>query len=190
MVYTLVVSPPEVRLEPLSVEHLAHVMSWVNDREVTQYFANRQQRITEAEERSYLERLIASPDERAWSIFMADGGRYLGQCSLNQIYWPARNARLFVVVRREEQGRGYGRAALAALLDRAWGELGLHKVWLIVRRDNRSAQALYLRLGFEFEGTLRDEYFVGERYHDMVRMGILRPTAALSAARAGAWSER
>ena len=65
--------------------------------------------------------------------------------------------------------------AIRALLDIAWRELDLHKVWLIVRRDNRSAQAMYLKIGFDFEGVLRDEYRVNERYYDMVRMSILRP---------------
>ena len=164
---------PKVELKPLSVDHLSHVMSWVNDHEVMQYFANRQDDVTEEEERRYLEGLTASPNDRAYSIFDERGG-YVGQCSVNQIYWPARNGRIFLVVRRDEQGRGFGPAALEALVERAFGELGLHKVWLIVRRDNRAAQAMYLRAGFDFEGVLVDEYFVKGRFHDMVRMAKRR----------------
>lgn len=162
-----------VRLEPLTAEHLPHVMTWVNDRDVLQYFANLQREVSEDDERRYLEHLVASKVDRAWSIF--DGDDYLGQCSLNQIYWPARNARAFLVIRREHQGKGYGTAALKALIERAWSELDLHKIWLIVRRDNRGPQAMYLRLGFDFEGVLKDEYFVQGRFHDMVRMGMVRP---------------
>jgi diamine N-acetyltransferase len=162
-----------LRLEPLAVEHLPHVMTWVNDRDVMQYFAARQTAITDDDERRYLAQLVASKTDRAWSVF--DGDAYVGQTSINQIYWPARNGRLFLVVRRDQQHRGHGRAALAATLERAWHELDLHKVWLIVRRDNRKAQAMYLEAGFEFEGVLRDEYCVGDRYFDMVRMGALRP---------------
>ena len=167
---------PGVRLVPLAPDHLPLVMTWVNDREVMQYFASRQERITEEEEGRYLESLIASPNDRAFSVF--DGDAYVGQCSINSIYWPARNGRVFIAVRKEAQGRGYGPAALRALIDLAWaGELNLHKLWLIVRRDNRSAQAMYLKLGFDFEGVLRDEYCVNGRYYDMVRMSILRPGA-------------
>lgn len=162
-----------IRLVPLSLDHLPHVMTWVNDREVMQYFANRQTKIDEAEERRYLESLIASKNDRAWSVF--DDETYVGQCSVNQIYWPARNGRLFVVVRREMQGRGHGPAAVRELLRKVWEELDLHKVWLIVRRDNRAAQAMYLKLGFDFEGLLRDEYRVNGTFFDMVRMGALRP---------------
>ena len=44
---------------------------------------------------------------------------------------------------------------------------------LIVRRDNRDAQAMYLKLGFNFEGVLVDEYCVNRVYYDMVRMSIV-----------------
>ena len=164
-----------IRLVPLSVEHVPHVMTWVNDREVMQYFANRQTAITEEAERRYVEALVASPNDRAYSIF--DGDEYVGQTSLNQIYWPAKNGRLFVVVRREMQRHGHGPAAVRATLELAWGELGLHKVWLIVRRDNRAAQAMYLKLGFDFEGVLRDEYCVAGTYFDMVRMAIVQSSS-------------
>lgn len=161
-----------VTLKPLAVDHLPHVMRWVNDREVMQYFATRQTDISEAEERAYLERLVASSTDRAWSIFADD--RYVGQCSINQIYWPAKNGRIFLVICGNEQRKGYGRAALEALIERAFHELDLHKLWLIVRRDNRHAQAMYLKLGFDFEGVLRDEYCVQDRFFDMVRMALLR----------------
>ncbi len=163
-----------VTLVPLDPSHLSHVMTWVNDHEVLQYFANRQTDITEEEEARYIAGLVASRTDRVWSIF--DGDAYVGQCSVNQIYWPARNGRLFVVVGKAHQGQGKGPEAVRELLRRAWEELELEKVWLIVRSDNRSAQAMYLKLGFDFEGVLRREYKVGERYFDMVRMAILRPS--------------
>lgn len=174
-------SRPEVRLVPLATEHLPLVMTWVNDREVMQYFAQRQERIEEAEERGYLEKLVASGSDRAFSVFAGDGpddeASYVGQVSVNQIYWPARNGRVFLVVRGAMQGKGYGAAALDALVAHAFGPLDLHKLWLIVRRDNRSAQAMYLRAGFEFEGVLRHEYHVAGAWFDMVRMGIVRREA-------------
>lgn len=169
---------PRVRLVPLRVEHLPLVMTWVNDREVMQYFALRQQRIEAAEELVYLERLVTSGNDRAYSVFLA-GGRedeasYVGQVSVNQIYWPARNGRVFLVVRKPMQRQGLGRAALDALVEEAFGPLDLHKLWLIVRRDNVGSQAMYTRAGFHFEGVLRDEYQVAGTYFDMVRMGTLR----------------
>lgn len=163
---------PKVSLVPTTIEHVPHVMTWVNDLEVMQYFALRQSEISEDDERRYLTSMLGSKNDRLFSAFA--GSDYVGQCSVNQIYWPARNGRVFLVVRKAMQGKGYGAAMLEALVARAFGELDLHKLWLIVRRDNKSSQAMYLRAGFEFEGVLRDEYCVNGRYFDMVRMGIVR----------------
>lgn len=167
----------ELILRPLTVDDLDNVMTWVNDHEILTYFANRQTDVTRDEEQKFIEQLIASKTDRVYSIFFKeeDAETYLGQCSLNQIYWPAGNGRLFVVIRKQAQGWGYGTRAIEALLKKAWSELNLHKVFLIVRKDNRHAQAMYLKLGFEFEGILRDEYCVNGKYYDMVRMGIIRP---------------
>ncbi len=155
-------------------------MSWVNDREVMQYFALRQTQITEEEERRYLEHMLASKNDRLFSVFDGSGegdgdaDAYVGQCSVNQIYWPARNGRVFLVVQKSMQHGGRGAEMLKLLIERAFSELDLHKLWLIVRRSNLKAQAMYLRAGFEFEGVLRDEYCVNGQYYDMVRMGIVR----------------
>jgi RimJ/RimL family protein N-acetyltransferase len=154
-------------------------MSWVNDREVMQYFAARQKDITRDEELKYIEQLVASRNDRAFSIF-DDDDQYVGQCSINQIHWPSLNGRLFIVIRKEQQGKGHGPMAICHLLDLAFGDpgchlgnMGLHKIWLIVRAENLAAQAMYLKAGFAFEGLLKDEYMVGERFHDMVRMGVI-----------------
>lgn len=155
-------------------------MTWVNDLEVMQYFAMRQQRIEEEEERRYLETLLTSKTDRAFSVYTdgEGGSEYVGQCSVNQIYWPARNGRVFLVVQKSMQHGGRGAEMLKLLIERAFGELDLHKLWLIVRRSNLKAQAMYLRAGFEFEGVLRDEYCVNGQYYDMVRMGIVRATSS------------
>ncbi len=161
-------------LRPTTLADLSNIMTWVNDREVMQYFAMRQTSISEEEERRYLESILASKNDRLFSVF--DGDAYVGQCSINQIYWPARNGRVFLVVQKSMQHGGRGAEMLRLLVERAFGELDLHKLWLIVRRTNLKAQAMYLRAGFEFEGVLRDEYCVSGQYFDMVRMGIVRPT--------------
>lgn len=167
-----------MRLVPLSRDHLGLVMTWVNDHEVMQYFAGRQTDITFEEEAEYIEKLLVSKNDRVFSIF-DDDDLYVGQCSINQIHWPSSNGRLFITIRKERQGERFGPKAIKQLLDIAFGptcyegNLGLHKIWLIVRAENLAAQAMYLKAGFSFEGLLKDEYKVGDRYYDMVRMGAV-----------------
>ena len=124
-----------IRLEPLSLDHLDGIMTWVNDPEVTFYFAGLgKQAITREAEAAYVERLLASPTDRVFSI-VGDTG-YLGQIGLSKIYWPARNGRLGIMLPRYAQGRGVGKVAAYLLLQRAFGQLNMHKVWVIIRSDN------------------------------------------------------
>lgn len=164
-----------VRLVPLHPDHLAHIMGWVNDPEVMGYFANRQKPITEEEELEYINTLIKSKNDYVWSVFDDITGEYVGQCSINAIYWPASNGRIFLAVTKNQQGKGYAGAILKALMHQAFFTLALHKLWLIVREDNASAQDKYLKAGFKVEGLLQDEYYVQGRYHNMVRMGLINP---------------
>ena len=173
-----------IYLNPLSVDDAENALTWVNDPEVTQYFANMQKKISLDEEREYILRLNHSQNDKAWSVFdkdcqLFDPGdpkswrdEYIGQCSINQIYWPARNGRIFLAIKKEFQNQGLGKQVIQGLIEKA-KELKLHKLWLIVRADNKKSQALYLKEGFDFEGVLKDEYFVNGSYFDMVRMGLL-----------------
>ena len=52
------------------------------------------------------------------------------------------------------QGKGYGKAALEALLDRLLQEYGRRKIYLSVIEGNDAAIALYQKFGFQFNGDL------------------------------------
>ena len=167
---------PKLRLEPLSLDHLDGIMTWVNDPEVTFYFARLGRVITRDEEAEMVKRLIESETDVLYSIF--EGDEYVGQIGLSHIYWPARNGRMGIMLCRRAWGRRIGRRAAHLLLHEAFGELGLHKVWLIVRSDNEKGRRIWSSIGFKEEGRLRDEYFVNEKYYDMIRFGLLAPEYA------------
>lgn len=78
---------------------------------------------------------------------------------------------------RSAQGKGYAPHILKALQEKAM-EMGLHKLWLIVREENEKARAKYRKAGFQEEGVLRDEYFVRGKFYNMVRMGWINPKDA------------
>lgn len=161
----------DVRLRPATVDDLDAMMSWVNRPEVTQNFARLSRAITREEERAWLERTLASESDRLYAIEDRQG-HYVGNAGLHQIYWPARAARLGVVV-ANGQGRGLGQQTIKLLCAAAFLDHELHKVWLIHYRTNTRMAHITAKLGFAFEGVLRDEYFHQERYHDMVRLSLL-----------------
>jgi len=162
-------STPHIQLRRTTMADLPNIMSWVNDKEVTAYFAWGKQ-VTIEEEKRYLEKLLTSKNDRVYSIIL--GNQYIGQCSINTIYWQAGNGRIFIALKKDAQGNGYAKRAIATLLKTGFENLKLHKLWLIVREDNFRGLHIYQNCGFRLEGLLREEYFVQDKYLNMVRMAI------------------
>ena len=164
-----------VTLRPVGPDDVDDILSWVNDPEVVGNLAAFSGKpLTRADELAWIERVQASETERVFSVLAAEDGRYLGQVGINQIFWRSRVGRLSVVIaRRGEMGRGFGSAAIARVLDVAFHDLRLHKMWLMVFEHNTRSLRTYTRLGFQREGLLREEYFHEEDWHNMVRMSLL-----------------
>lgn len=162
-------------LRPLREDDVDHIMTWVNDPSVVGNFAAFSGApLSREDELAWVRRTLASPSERVWSVFAEADGRYLGQVGLHQIHQRSKVGRLGVVIAsRSEMGRGYGSAAISRALDCAFDDLGLHKVWLMVFRENERSRGIYGRLGFVEEGVLREEYFHEGTWRDMVRMAML-----------------
>ena len=72
----------------------------------------------------------------------------------------------------EHQGKGYGRALLVALLERARQMPGLELIRLSVESTNGPAMSLYASQGFETYGVERRALFVGGEYFDEERMAL------------------
>lgn len=163
----------DLELRPLSPDHLDLVMTWVNDPDVVKNFQHFDRTVTREEESAFIGRLLASPTDRAFSVFRTADSAYIGQAAVNQISWENKLGRLALFIKPEHWGKGYAQGTLRLVLEKAFGEFGLHKVWLMVWSTNEKGMHLYEKLGFRREGLLRDEYYWQEHWHDVVRMGLL-----------------
>lgn len=75
---------------------------------------------------------------------------------------------------RANWGKGYGSEAMRVALAFAFHELNLHRVQLTVFSYNERAIALYEKLGFQRDGTLREFLQRDGRRYDMYLYGLLR----------------
>lgn len=169
-----------VRLEPLQADHLDHVMTWVNDRRVMRFFANRQTDISREDEARFIANIDHGVDH-VFSIFhdVPDGKgytrpEYVGQCALH-VDFKANEGRLFVAIAFDHQGHGYASEAVRKLLDYGWDALQIARVTLLVRVDNYHARGMYLKLGFTLGGLQKRVYKLGDEMLDMFSMSVANP---------------
>jgi len=71
-------------------------------------------------------------------------------------------------------GQGLGTEAMQLLVAFAFGPLGLHRVWLIVRADNERAIRLFSRMGFVVVETQVGAVVVDDQPRDKLRMELTR----------------
>jgi ribosomal-protein-serine acetyltransferase len=71
------------------------------------------------------------------------------------------------------EGRGLVTRAVTAVLDHAFGPLGLHRVALQTTTDNKRSRSLAQRLGFTQEGVLREAAAFRDERRDVVVYGLL-----------------
>ncbi len=117
-----------------------------------------------------------------WGVEATDGP-LVGTCTLARLDSANRRAELGFALGRAFWGRGYMAAVLPAVLEFAFGQLGLHRVFADTDPRNAPSIRALERLGFLREGVLREHYLVQGEPQDAVVYGLLRPEWARDAKR-------
>ena len=71
------------------------------------------------------------------------------------------------------RGKGIGTRAARLMIEYAFMELHLHRLYLRVFADNTQAIASYEKAGFIREALLRDDVYIDNNYKDVVLMAVL-----------------
>jgi RimJ/RimL family protein N-acetyltransferase len=108
-----------------------------------------------------------------WGVETRDTG-LSGTCTLAQFDERNRRAELGFALGRGYWGRGIMKAALPAVIDFAFDQLGLHRIFADTDPRNIPARRALERLGFVREGQLRQHYWVRGEPQDAVMFGLLR----------------
>jgi RimJ/RimL family protein N-acetyltransferase len=94
----------------------------------------------------------------------------LGFAQMTGLHAKGRHAMIGLALAAQARGKGYGNAALYGLLEQAREGLGLRKVMLEVRADNKAAIQLYRKAAFREVGVLQRHYHDGIYFHDVILM--------------------
>ena len=175
----------KLKMRVIRLSDVDNIMTWVNDPDVVKNLQHFNTKFTRKNEEEYVKKVIASKNDFVFSFFYPKKGRgvekngaqYVGQGGIHQISWDNNLGRISIIIKREHWNKGFAQEILPALIDYAFKELKLHKIWLMYWKENKKAGHLYKKLGFKKEGVLKDEYFWKGRYHDMVRMSVINRSA-------------
>lgn len=88
--------------------------------------------------------------------------------------WASRQVEVGFMLLPAARGRGIAAAALQLMLTRAFDQYGYHKVTATVTHGNTASVRLLTRQGFVQEEILRQNFWLGGRFVDDIRLGLLQ----------------
>lgn len=171
-----ILSGQKVWLRPVEPADAGALAAWLNDAEIAHTTWVRAPTSTALEERRVAELIEQHGRERyQFIVCRLSDGHPIGTAGLQRIDLVNGSAAFDIAIGEQAAwGHGYGTDALELLLDFAFGELRLVRVWLLVYAFNERARHVYEKAGLKVEGTFRQAYYHRGRHHDVHEMAILR----------------
>lgn len=109
-----------------------------------------------------------------FAVTKRDDGTLIGDCGLHVLAEDARLAEIGYTFGRPFQGQGYATEAVRAILDYAFGALGLHRIAAISDVRNSGSIRVLERLGFRREGHTLQAFWNRGAWVDEYLYALLR----------------
>jgi UDP-4-amino-4,6-dideoxy-N-acetyl-beta-L-altrosamine N-acetyltransferase len=163
----------KIYLRPIEVEDIDSFILWLNDEDVRQYLY-RTSPLNKIREKEFVENLYKEDKDIVLGIVIKEEDKLIGNIGMHRISIPHRQAGLGIFIGNKDQwSKGYGTEALNLMLDYAFNQINLHRVYLSVMSFNARAIRAYEKVGFKREGIFREHVFRNGKYHDLYYMGVL-----------------
>jgi ribosomal-protein-alanine N-acetyltransferase len=109
-----------------------------------------------------------------WVITLQGEDTLIGSCGLHHFDEGFHRAEVGYELHREFWGRGIASEAVSAVLTYGFSELELHRIEALIDIANDRSKGLLLKLGFTYEGNLRQRYYFDGHFEDEYYFGLLR----------------
>jgi|AntDeeMetagen285_2_1112576.scaffolds.fasta_scaffold07769_1 RimJ/RimL family protein N-acetyltransferase len=170
-------SGDRVTLRPTEREDLDAIREWMNDPAVWRPALDAKPMNGDLAE-EYFERVLVTEDEVHVTVCVDEVPVGHANLTTSQ-YGPtaterARSVELAYHLGSDHHGQGYGSEAAALLVQYAFEDWNMRRVFARAGDFNDASKALLESLGFQREGARREAAYYRGDYYDMVLYGLLR----------------
>lgn len=163
-----------IYFRPIELSDEPMLRRWIND-PANWSTLGRFLPMNELREREWIEKLYKDERDFVVAVVVKEGDRLIGATGFHAIHPVNRSAVFGITIGdREFQSKGYGTEAARLTVKYGFEELNLNRIELGVFADHERAVKCYQRAGFVIEGRARQAWFRNGRYHDDLKMAILR----------------
>lgn len=165
-----------VRLRQLQSKDCIGMLEWMHDIDMVRYFRADMLTKTKKDVLEFINQADVVPlnGRSVHYAIVEEADEYLGTISLKSINLKDRNAEYAISLRKAAQGRSVAYAATKELLNIAFNQFNLERVYLNVLSENKRAIRLYEKCGFALEGEFRNHLCLGGQYQNLRWYAMLK----------------
>lgn len=164
----------EISLRKLKPKDAEGMLEWMHDDSCNRWFRKNTAEMSISDALQYIENSVANCDVDRHFAIVDEDDNYLGTISLKNINYVDKNAEYAIAMRGVAQGTGAARTATEMLIQMAFFEMGLEKIYLNVLSINERAVRFYEKCGFTFEGLSRKHACINGKLCDLKWYGLLK----------------
>ena len=163
-----------VYLRAFELGDLERTQKWHNDPALYETVVGAFRYVSRAAEEEWLRQKQAySNQEVNLAICLKADSTHVGNMYLRNINWIARHAEVSMFIGESEQrGKGYGTAALRLLIQHAFRDLGLLRLYAFVLEENLPVLQVCEKCGLILEGKLRQHAYKDGEFKDVLVVGL------------------
>ncbi|MDD2970544.1 MAG: UDP-4-amino-4,6-dideoxy-N-acetyl-beta-L-altrosamine N-acetyltransferase [Lachnospiraceae bacterium] len=162
-----------IYLQLMTEEDTDDIIRWRNNPNIREKFIFRELFTRETHQR-WINNQITKHNAVQFIIFEKDGNRKIGSVYLRDIDQTHHKAEYGIFIgENDAQGKGFGTETAGLMIDYAFHELNLHRIFLRVYANNVQAIRSYEKAGFVEEACLRNDVRIDGSYRDMLLMAIV-----------------
>jgi UDP-4-amino-4,6-dideoxy-N-acetyl-beta-L-altrosamine N-acetyltransferase len=163
----------KVDLRELEYRDLEKLNAWRNDPSLISNLGTGFNFISEETDKRWYENYLNNRDKAVRLAIEVDG-IYVGNLNLTNISLINRSAEYSIFIGDPVyRGQGVGYIASLKIIEHGVNNLGLQRIWLTVLSSNIPAIKMYEKLGFEFEGTMRNALYKDGEFRNLMIMGLI-----------------
>lgn len=163
-------------LREIEKRDLKKINKWRNDKEVIYFLGCNFGYISEATDEQWYQNYLSNRDRNTrLSIIENESNTFIGNVNLTNIHHINRTAEFSIVIGDKKYwSKGIGESVTRRVLQHAFLDLNLNRVYLYVLEYNTRAVKMYKKVGFILEGKLEEAVHKDGKNHDLILMAILR----------------
>lgn len=166
-----------ISLRPIEHSDLTFLRDLANDPAVRANIVGWDWPLSLSSQERWFDSGIETDQARRFVVSRTSDGRQLGVTGLWDIDWRNRTAMSAIKIggSADARGHGYGSRSIQLMMAFAFEDVGLHRLYAQILEFNAASLALYRDThGWTVEGRSRQHVWRGDRYCDLVHLGILR----------------